>query len=51
MEHLIKKLEAVSSLRESSREIEEVSGEKMSINHPIFDEKFDQKQSKLKEIL
>ena len=36
------KLKAVSSLRGELREkIEEVSGEKMSINHPIFDEKFD----------
>ena len=37
-----KKLKAVSSLRGELREkIEEVSEEKMSINHPIFDEKFD----------
>ena len=36
------KLKAVSSLRGELREkIEDVSGEKMSINHPIFDEKFD----------
>ena len=35
------KLKAVSSLRGELREkIEAVSGEKMSINHPIFDEKF-----------
>ena len=36
------KLKAVSSFRGELREkIEEVNGEKMSINHPIFDEKFD----------
>ena len=36
------KLKAVSSFREELKEkIEEVSGEKMSINHPFFDEKFD----------
>ena len=36
------KLKAVSSLRgEFRKKIEEVSGEKMSKNHPIFDEKFD----------
>ena len=37
-----KKLEAVSSISDKVRsEIEEVSGEKMSVNHPFFDEKFD----------
>ena len=37
-----KKLKAVSSIGNKVRsEIEEVSGEKMSINHPIFNEKFD----------
>ena len=37
-----KKLKAVSSLRgELEEKIEEVSGEKMSVNHPVFDEKFD----------
>ena len=36
------KLKAVSSFRSELKEkIEEVSGEKMSINHPIFNEKFD----------
>ena len=36
------KLKAVSSLRGEFREkIEEVSGEKISINHPIFDKRFD----------
>ena len=36
------KLKVVSSLRGKLREkTEEVSGEKMSTNHPIFDEKFD----------
>ena len=36
------KLKAVSSIREELKEeIEEISGEKMSINHPFFDEKFD----------
>ena len=36
------KLKAVSSFRgELIDKIEEVSGEKTSINHPIFDEKFD----------
>ena len=36
------KLKAVSSLRGDFREkIEGVSGEKMSINHPIFDKRFD----------
>ena len=36
------KLKAVSSLRGELREkIEEVSGEKMSINHSIFDEESD----------
>ena len=38
------KLKAVSSFRGKLREkIEEVSREKISINHPIFDEKFDKK--------
>ena len=37
-----KKLKAVSSISKNFREkIEEVSGEKMSINHPFFNEKFD----------
>ena len=37
-----KKLKAVSSLRgELKEKIEEVSGEKMSVNHPVFDEKLD----------
>ena len=37
-----KKLKAVSSLRGELREkIEDVSGEKMLINHPIFDKRFD----------
>ena len=36
------KLKAVSSFRRELKEkIEEVSGEKVSINHPFFDEKFD----------
>ena len=36
------KLKAVSSLKGELKEnIEEVSGEKMSINHPFFDEDFD----------
>ena len=36
------KLKAVSSFRgELKEKIEEISGEKMSINHPFFDEKFD----------
>ena len=36
-----KKLKAVSSISDKVRsEIEEVSGEKMSINHPFFDEDF-----------
>ena len=36
------KLKAVSSFRgELIDKIEEFSGEKTSINHPIFDEKFD----------
>ena len=36
------KLKAVSSFRgELKEKIEEVSGEKMSINHPFFDEDFD----------
>ena len=36
------KLKAVSSFRGELREkIEEASEEKMSINHPFFDEKFD----------
>ncbi len=36
------KLKAVSSLRgEFKEKIEEVSREKMSINHPIFDKRFD----------
>ena len=36
-----KKLEAVSSISDKVRsEIEKVSGEKMSINHPFFDEDF-----------
>jgi len=35
------KLEAVSSISDKVRsEIEKVSGEKMSINHPFFDEDF-----------
>ena len=35
------KLKAVSSFRgELKEKIEEVSGEKMSINHPFFDEDF-----------
>ena len=37
-----KKLKAVSSINNNVRsEIEEVSGEKMSVNHPFFDERFD----------
>ena len=37
-----KKLKAVSSISAKFRdEIEEVSGEKMSLNHPFFNEKFD----------
>ena len=37
-----KKLKAVSSISKKFRkEIEEVSGEKMSLNHPFFNEKFD----------
>ena len=37
-----KKFKAVSSLRgELKEKIEEVSGEKMSVNHPVFDEKLD----------
>ena len=37
-----KKLKAVSSISKNFREkIEEVSGEKMSINHSFFNEKFD----------
>ena len=37
-----KKFKAVSSLRDELKEkIEEVSGEKMSVNHPVFDEKLD----------
>ena len=37
-----KKLKAVSSISKNVRsEIEEVSGEKMSVNHPFFDKKFD----------
>ena len=37
-----KKLKAVSSLRgELKEKIEEVSGEKMSVNHSVFDEKLD----------
>ena len=37
-----KKLKAVSSLRGKLKEkIEETSEEKMSINHPVFDRKFD----------
>ena len=36
------KLKAVSSIKgKLIDKIEEVSGEKTSINHPIFDEKFD----------
>ncbi len=36
------KLKAVSSFKgEFKEKIEEVSGEKMSINHPFFDEDFD----------
>ena len=36
------KLKAVSSIRgKFIDKIEEASGEKTSINHPIFDEKFD----------
>ena len=36
------KLKAVSSFRgELKKNIEEISGKKMSINHPFFDEKFD----------
>ena len=36
------KLKAVSSFRgELREEIEQVNGEKISINHPVFDEKFD----------
>ena len=39
------KLKAVSSFRSELKEkIEEVSGEKMSFNHPFFDEKFDWKK-------
>ena len=39
-----KKLKAVSSISKKFREeIEEVSGEKMSLNHPFFNEKFDDK--------
>ena len=38
------KLKAVSSFSSELKEkIEEESGEKMSINHPFFDEKFDWK--------
>ena len=37
-----KKLKAVSSISKKFREeIEEVSREKMSLNHPFFNEKFD----------
>ena len=40
------KLKAVSSFRRELKEkIEEVSGEKVSINHPFFDEKFDWKNT------
>ena len=36
-----KKLKAVSTVSNKFRgEIEDVSGEKMSVNHPFFDEKF-----------
>ena len=36
------KLKIVSSFRgELTEKIEEADGEKMSINHPVFDEKFD----------
>ena len=36
-----KKFEAVSSFRgEHNQKIEEASGKQMSINHPIFDERF-----------
>ena len=35
-----KKLKAVSSISDKFRgEIEDISGEKMSVNHPFFDEK------------
>ena len=38
------KLKTVSSFRgELTEKIEEGNGEKMSINHPVFDEKFDWK--------
>ena len=37
-----KKLKAVSTVSDKFRgEIEDISGEKMSVNHPFFDEKFD----------
>ena len=37
-----KKLKAVSSISNKfCEEIEEVSGEKMTLNHPFFNEKFD----------
>ena len=40
------KLKAVSSFRRELKEkIEEVSGEKVSINHPFFDEKLDWKNT------
>ena len=43
------KLKAVSSISDKVRsEIEEVSGEKMSINHPVYDYKFDWKKINLR---